>query len=102
MRLIIGSRTFLSPSLMFTSSLFTTLLLATRQEGFRIFLVAVAYQPFAGTFVEVLQSRTSGYHHPHRKLWISRLTNVPLLFGYKKFPYSIHVPRAQDIIQSLS
>ena len=76
---------------MFTSSLFITLLLATRQEGFRIFLVAVAYQPLAGTFVEVLQSRTAGYHHPHRELWVSGLSCLPLSFGYKKFPYSIHV-----------
>src|SRR6266496_4759854 len=102
MRLTTGSRTFLSPSLMFISSLFATLLLATRQEGLRIFLVAVAYQPLAGTFVEVLQSRTSGYHHPHREFWVSGLSCLPLFFGYKKFPYSIHVPCAQDSIQSLS
>src|SRR2546423_14042964 len=101
MRLITGSRTFLPPSLMFISSLFATLLLATRQKGFRIFLVAVAYQPLTSMFVEVLQSRTSGYHHPHCKLWISRLTNVPLIFGYKKFTHLLYILCAQYSIEAL-
>ena len=34
--------------------------------------------------MEVLESRTSGNHHPHGELCVGWFARAPLLFGYKK------------------
>src|SRR5579875_179692 len=79
-----------------------SLLVAAIEHCFRLRLVTMRNQPLAGLGVQVAEGGAACNHHPHGVFGVGGLAGLPLMLGYKKFLYLLHIAGAQDGIEMLA